>query len=96
MPSSEKCSQCLHEFSMVKLPRKLPCCAHSICEGCLRDIIDARQDLIICGFCASHVKKGDIRIFPLNTALLLTLSQPPPSPPTRPPPPPVEENQLLG
>ncbi len=95
MPTCEKCSQCLHGFSMVKLPRKLPCCQHSICEGCLRDIIDARQDVIICGFCANHVKKQDIRIFPLNTTLLLTLSEPPPSP-SRPSPPPPEDNQLLA
>jgi hypothetical protein len=71
---------------MVKLPRKLPCCQHSICEGCLKDIIDTRQEVIICGFCANHVKKIDIRIFPLNTGILLSLSEPPPPKQSLPPP----------
>jgi hypothetical protein len=83
----QKCSQCLLPFSLSKLPRKLPTCDHSICEPCLREITDLRQEVILCGFCGSSVLKQDIRIFPLNTALLLSLT----SAPAPPPPPPVPE-----
>lgn len=65
---------------MVRLPRKLPSCPHSICETCLREIIDTKQEIIICGFCSALLKKAEIRIFPLNTALLMTLSETPSSP----------------
>lgn len=84
MPGGEKCSQCMNIFSMIRLPRKLPTCEHSICEPCIRDIIDNQQDIILCAFCSSTVQKQDIRIFPLNTPLLLTLNESPPKPAPQP------------
>lgn len=80
---------------MVRLPRKLPSCAHSICETCLREIIDTKQEIIICGFCSAILKKAEIRIFALNTALLMTLSETPSSH-SHQVVPQEEENQLLA
>lgn len=79
---------------MVRLPRKLPSCPHSICETCLREIIDIKQEIIICGFCSALLKKAEIKIFPLNTTLLMTLSETPSTPLTQAA---IfeEENQLL-
>lgn len=91
----EKCSQCLNAFTMVKLPRKLPKCSHNICEPCLREVIDAKQEMLMCEFCSTAIKKTDIKVFPLNTALLLKIKK---GTKTKPPPVPApeEDHELLG
>ena len=65
----------MNTFSMQKLPRKLPCCEHSICEPCIREIVETRQDMIMCGLCSAIVRKESICVFPLNTSLLMHLSE---------------------
>ena len=93
MPATEKCCQCLNAFSIDKLPRKLPNCSHNICEPCLKEIIEIKQDMLICGFCASVLRKEEIKIFPLNSALLLLINK------TDPVDEPIineEDNQLLA
>lgn len=93
MPATQKCCQCLNVFSIDKLPRKLPNCSHSICEPCLKEIIETKQDMLICGFCAGVLRKEEIKIFPLNSALLLLINK------TDPAEEPIlneEDNQLLA
>jgi hypothetical protein len=70
MHKVEKCCQCLNNFNKVKIPRKLPNCVHSICEPCLREIIDGKQDVMICGFCSNVLRKKEIKVFPLNTGIM--------------------------
>jgi hypothetical protein len=64
----------MQSFTMLRLPRKLPCCEHSICEPCLREIVDSRQDMIMCGLCSAIVRREEIRMFPLDTTILLAIS----------------------
>jgi hypothetical protein len=93
MPATEKCCQCLNAFSIDKLPRKLPRCSHNICEPCLKEIIEIKQDMLICGFCAIVLRKEEIKIFPLNSALLLLINK---TDPVDEPTLNEEDNQLLA
>ena len=85
----------MNSFTMLKLARKLPTCEHNICEPCSKEIIDSRQEMIICGFCSALVRKEEIRLFPLNTAVLLVLSEKPITV-TEQPVMNEEENQLMA
>ena len=48
------CDLCLEDYDLnneYKIPKKVPCCGHKICIGCLLDIYKRNESKFICPYC---------------------------------------------
>ncbi|KAF1763098.1 hypothetical protein GCK72_011363 [Caenorhabditis remanei] len=66
------CTQPYSTITTVTTPRILVRCGHTVCQGCIQNLMDPQQHQVICPFCRkdTSVPDGLVEELPKNFAIL--------------------------
>jgi len=72
-----QCCLCNHDLTTASQPRMMPSCEHSSCTPCLKQLLTASKDHLICRHCGHQesLHEADLEYFPKNISLTKVLKE---------------------
>lgn len=80
MEKKLSCPLCKQDYCETRIPRLIPTCGHTMCEGCIEECIDSSDQREIYVVCpqdgkVTALEDHDVRNFPKNFAILKMIAR---------------------